>query len=252
MWDLVSASGSLAHRIVTQIEDLMNSASLRPGDQLPTERDLARLVGASRPTVREAIRILQARGRLDVRHGIGVFVIDPPALSALDISHGRSTIDIDELFSMREVLEVPAASWAAKIATGGDLQTLRGVLADLDRAFDSDPADFNQLARLDASFHLAIADIAGNQYLQRTSSVLHEILVSGMKTTLLIPGRREKSSQQHDRILQALASHDASEAARAARVHVQSARRAAKRQLVDEVGDDSSADVSGQSPARSE
>lgn len=226
MWQQVRQSGSVAQRIVAQIEKMLDDETLKPGDQLPTERDLAQLVGASRPTVREAVRILQAQGRVEVKHGLGVFVIEPSVFSGLEASIQRE-IDIDELFSMREVLEVPAASWAAKVATPADIAKLHGILADLEAAFEADPADIRQLARLDASFHLTIADIAANRFLHQISRVLHEILTSGMQTTLLIPGRRERSREQHLVILKALADKDSAAAGRAARNHVRAAHRAA-------------------------
>lgn len=226
MWKSVNESGSVSQRIVAQIEQLLESKSLKAGDRLPTERDLAQLVGASRPSVREAVRILQAQGRLEVKHGLGVFVVEPSA-SDLGAALKGADVDIDELFSMREVLEVPAARWAAGRITADRVEYLRATLDELDAAFDTDPADFRQLAKLDATFHLTIADIADNRYLSQTSHVLHDILVSGMKTTLLIPGRREKSRDQHGRILSALETNDPAAAARAARVHVRSARQAA-------------------------
>lgn len=234
MWQRVNESGSVSQRIVTQIEQLLDSGNLKPGDRLPTERDLAQLVGASRPSVREAVRILQAQGRLDVKHGLGVFVVEPPATPDLGAALNSPELDIDELFSMREVLEVPAASWAAERITEAEVESLRRILDDLDAAFDTDPADFQQLARLDAAFHLTIADIADNRFLRQTSHVLHDILISGMKSTLLIPGRREKSRAQHERILDALAANDPGAAGRAARTHIRSAHRAALARLAAE------------------
>lgn len=236
MWQRVSESGSVAERIVAQIEEMLAGKELKVGDQLPTERDLARLVGASRPTVREAIRILQTRGWVEVKHGHGAFIVQPPLRAELSTRNGRSKIDIDELYAMREVLEVPAATWAAGQAKRSDIATLKRILADLDKAFRADPADFRQLATLDASFHLTIADIAANSFLQQTSRVLHEILISGMETTLLIPGRQQKSKVQHERILAALAAHDPQAAGRAARAHVRSAHRAAAKRVAEETG----------------
>ncbi|WP_298327818.1 FCD domain-containing protein [Haloactinopolyspora sp.] len=242
MWKPVNESGSVAQRIVAQIEQLLESKSLKAGDRLPTERDLAALVGASRPSVREAVRILQAQGRLEVKHGLGVFVVEPSA-AELGAALRGADLDIDELFSMREVLEVPAARWAAERITADQVDELRAVLDELDAAFDTDPADFRQLAKLDAAFHLRIADIADNRFLRQTSHVLHDILISGMKTTLLIPGRREKSRGQHERIVDALAANDAAAAARAARTHIRSAHRAALDRLAAEAADGNGAAV---------
>src|SRR5262245_3753210 len=88
-WERVRESGRVSERIVRQIEHQLDNGSLRPGDQLPTERDLAQRVGASRASVREAYRILQARGRLEIRHGVGVFVAVSATLAGLGDSLRR-------------------------------------------------------------------------------------------------------------------------------------------------------------------
>lgn len=234
MWQRVNQSGNISQRIVAQVEQLLSDEKLRSGDRLPSEREMAHLLGASRPSLREAVRVLQAQGRLVVKHGQGVFVAEPKSAQALRSALGNTEISINELFAMREVLEVPAAGWAAEHCTPEHVSQLQEILDELDAAFDEDPADFEQLARLDAGFHLRIADIARNRFLHQTSHVLHDILMSGMKTTLLIPGRREKSQVQHQRILAALEAHDPGAARRAARIHIKSAHQAALDRLAAE------------------
>lgn len=227
MWQPVREAGNVAERIVTQVEELLATGDLKPGDRLPSERDMAQMLKTSRPSLREAIRILQTRGRLSVKHGQGVFVAEPRSTQALRAAFEHAEITMNELFDMRDVLEVPAAGWAAEKVTDEQLDELAAILDRLDAAFDADPEDFQTLAQLDASYHLAIADVASNRFLHQTSHVLHDILMSGMKTTLLIPGRREKSKGEHERILAALRARDAAAARRAARAHIRSAHRAA-------------------------
>lgn len=227
IWQTVRETGNVADRIVGQVEQLIADGSLRPGDRLPAEREMAQLLGTSRPSLREAVRILQTQGRLTVKHGQGIFVSEPEPTQSLREALTGTKISIDELFRMREVLEVPAARWAAEHITEGQVSHLKHILDQLDDAFDADPADFRQLAQLDASFHLEIAVLANNRFLQQTSHVLHDILMSGMRTTLLIPGRREKSRQEHQRILDGLHANDPEVAGRAARTHIRSAHRAA-------------------------
>lgn len=227
MWQSVGQTGNISQRIASQIEELLATETLKPGDRLPTERDMAQLLGASRPSVREAIRILQAQGKLIVKHGLGVFVAESPTEQALGAALRNAEHNVNELFAMREVLEVPAARWAAERITDEELASLREILAELDAAFAVDSDDFQRLARLDASFHLGIAQVAANRFLKQTTHVLQDILISGMRTTLLIPGRREKSRKQHEQILNALKDHDPNAAGRAARAHIRSAHRAA-------------------------
>jgi GntR family transcriptional repressor for pyruvate dehydrogenase complex len=77
MWEPIGHGGSLSDRIERQIIDLVGTEALTPGDRLPSERDLAALLGVSRPSVREAVKSLEAQGWVHVRHGQGVFVASP-------------------------------------------------------------------------------------------------------------------------------------------------------------------------------
>lgn len=236
MWEPVTQPGSLTERIVAQVERILSEQRLRPGDKLPPEREMAQMLGVSRPSLREAVRTLQARGRLIVRHGQGVFVTRQRSEQELRAAVAQAEISINELFAMREVLEVPAAGWAAERSTPAQRDALRVTLDELNAAFDEEPADFPRLAGLDANFHLSIARAAGNRFLQQTSHVLNDILLSGMETTLLIPGRREKSRREHERILEALIKGDAAAARRAAQAHIRSAHKAAIERTAAEQG----------------
>lgn len=236
VWRSVRQQGNVSQRIAAQIEEMLTSETLKPGDRLPTERDMAELLGASRPSVREAVRILQAQGRLVVKHGLGVFVAESQTKQALGAAMSNPEVNINEVFTMREVLEVPAAKWAAEQITDEQIALLREILQELDTAFDADSDDFKRLARLDTTFHLAIAQAAGNRFLRQTTDVLHDILIEGMQTTLLIPGRREKSRKQHDQIVAALEKHDPAAAGRAAQAHVRSAHQAALARLTGDQG----------------
>lgn len=227
LWTPVSQPGSLSERIVAQIERHLAEQQLRPGDKLPSEREMAQLLGVSRPSLREAVRALEARGRLTVRHGQGVFVAEGRSERQLRAAIMDAEISIKEIFAMREVLEAPAAAWAAERITKEQVAEMQATLDELDRTFDQPDPDFVRLATLDAAFHLSIAEAAGNKFLRQTSHVLHDILLSGMETTLLLPGRREKSRRDHIRILKALASHDPAAARSAARAHIRAARTAA-------------------------
>jgi len=233
MWQSVTERGSLSERIVAQVERLLAQEELRPGDRLPAEREMARLLGVSRPSLREAVRTLQARGRLVVKHGQGVFVAEPRAETELRAALREGELSLAELFAMREVLEVPAARWAAERITAAEVDGLRRTLGQLADAFDEDPQDFRRLAGLDARFHLGIANAAGNRFLQQTSHVLHDLLLSGMQTTLLLPGRRERSRVEHEAILEALAAGEGGVAGRAARTHIRSAHAAARRRMTE-------------------
>ena len=235
MWSPIrqgTVSGLIAQRILDAIADEKLSA----GDRLPPERELAARLGVGRPTLREALGVLKAQGRLDIRHGAGVFVADPETTRKLRSALYTEEIDIEELFDMREVLELPAAEWAARKQNRDKLAAVGEAFEVLTEASTQPDVDWRYLQQLDATFHLRIVEAAENKFLARTQGVLQEILSRGMETTLRVPGRLEKSRVDHQRILDALLAGDPTRARTAALAHIRGARRAALVRLHEAVG----------------
>ncbi|MFD1716706.1 FadR/GntR family transcriptional regulator [Georgenia deserti] len=214
---------NVSSRIVTQVRELVRTNQLSPGDRLPSERELAALLGVSRPSLREALKLLQAQGVLEIRHGHGVFVSEPRAAASLRAALIREDIGVDELFAMREVLELPAAAWAAERQNTEALAALEEAHAELDAYSYTEDLDYERLRELDAAFHLSIVAASGNRFLRQTTIILHEILAAGMQTTLRVPGRVEKSREDHRRILEAILAGDVAGAREAAQAHVRAA-----------------------------
>ncbi len=236
-WRPVSQRGHLYEHIVAQIRQLIEDNALRPGDRLPPERDLAQLLGVSRASVREAVKTLEARGYLEVRHGRGVSIRAPEPLDdSLRAELVGREVGLRELFAMREVLEVPAAGWAAARARPEDVAELEQLLASLNQQASTSPPDFTTLRNLDAGLHLHVARVAGNRFLIRTMGVLHDMLNAGMETTLAVPGRLERSARGHRRIVEAIAAGNPEAARRAMRAHIRGAGEAALRRLSERDG----------------
>ena len=145
-----------ASRIATQLVELIELKALLPGDRLPPERQLADLLDVSRPSLREALHILQAQGLVLIRHGQGTFVQEPIVAQELRASMMATTHGLNELFDAREVLEVPSSKWAAAKATKEDIRMLRATLNQMESLTSSTNIDYNQLQLLDAKFHLPI------------------------------------------------------------------------------------------------
>lgn len=240
-WDPIKQPGSLTDRIVDRIGQLIDAEGLSAGERLPAEREMARMLGVSRPAVREAVKVLEERGRLVVRHGQGVYV----ARDAIDEVRQRLLtleVNLNELFDMRLVLEEPAAAWAARRATADDVAELAQRLA-AEEVARKPPIDFDRLRRLDTAFHMQIVRMAKNRFLQQTLGVLQEMIGSGMETTLVIPGRVDVARSDHRRIFAAIAGHDAEEAVAAIHDHIAGARDAALARVRSEV--DATADGHG-------
>jgi GntR family transcriptional repressor for pyruvate dehydrogenase complex len=173
--------------------------------------------------------VLQSEGRLIVEHGRGVFVAESESAAELRRSVLESKHSTEELFAMREVLEVPAARWAAEVQNLEALSKVEQTLNLLIEASQATPPDFSELQRLDMEFHLAIVRASGNRFLTQTQGVLNDILAEGMQSTLDAPGRLEQSRDEHKAILEALIAADGPAAAEAAKHHVHAARDTAIR-----------------------
>src|SRR5215213_9307922 len=108
-----------SEEVISRLREMIHNGELRPGDRLPPERDLAKLLGVSRPTLRAGIRTLAAVGVLQSRQGAGTFVVEADASPVLDANplrlmaslHGFSN---DEMFEARITLEMAVAGLAAE------------------------------------------------------------------------------------------------------------------------------------------
>jgi GntR family transcriptional repressor for pyruvate dehydrogenase complex len=216
-----------ASRIASQLVELIEIMKLLPGDKLPPERQLAEMLSVSRPSLREALHILQAQGLVQIKHGQGSYVQEPLVAQELRASMMSTTHGLNELFDAREVLEVPASKWAASKATKEDIRLLRTTLNQIDTATSSDPIDYDQLQILDAKFHLTIVGIAGNRFINQTLNVLQDVMQMSMETTLKVSGRSEISRLEHSQILEAIEAGDGDLAARLTLKHINGARKTA-------------------------
>jgi GntR family transcriptional repressor for pyruvate dehydrogenase complex len=223
--------GQVSERIAERILGLITDDQLQPGTRLPPERELAEMLGVSRPSLREAMKSLKAQGHVEIRHGAGAFVAEPASRRELQAALAHEEMSVAELFAMREVLEAPAAQWAAERQDSARLAEVRAVYDELLVASLEPGIDWKRLQTLDATFHLRILRAAGNRFLSQTGGVLHDMMMRGMETTLQLPGRLETSRLEHQRILDALLAADGPGAREAAAAHVRSARDAALARL---------------------
>src|SRR5258705_11765766 len=133
--------GTTFDEVVSQLRQMIHSGELRPGDRLPPERDLAKLLGVSRPTLRAGISSLAAVGVLQPRRGAGTFVVEAEGPPSLDSSPLRLMASLQrfapaEMFEARRSLEMAIAGLAAERATGDQMasmsEELTGMFASLD------------------------------------------------------------------------------------------------------------------------
>lgn len=192
-----------------------------PGEQLPTERELCEIMGVSRTTVREAIRVLTVQGTLEIRRGRsgGTFVserLTPPNIKELEKQVREKGTSLIEILDYRLVVEAGIAEMAAERATPGLSRRLGELAKEMHEAED----DFTRYRTLDTRFHFLIAKATG---VERLSAVLAEIHAQLSDLMTMVPHSRDAcahSTQQHERIARAIAAGNAKKVRDEMREHV--------------------------------
>ena len=216
---------STADEVIRQIEWLILEGVLRPGDRLPSERDLSQQLDVSRPVLRDALKDLEIRGLILSRHGGGTFVADvisdvfAEPVMELIASHRKAIYDY---LDYRKEIEAVAAGMAAERATAPDLALLDRAMESMRVAHTS--GNFGEEAKADVEFHNVISEIAHNIILLHTLRSIYRLHMDGVfyNRTLLygLPGVRSALLEQHEAIAAAIAAQDGEAARAAARSHI--------------------------------
>jgi DNA-binding FadR family transcriptional regulator len=212
----------LYRQIAEQIRTLIRSGEFTPGSRLPPERDLARELGVSRPSVREALIALEVEGLVEVRIGSGIYVLAAPG-EAQRATVEEPTAGPFEVLRARYVIESECAALAAKSAT-------KAQIAAMDEALEAMAAELTgERAPLDADreFHLRIAEGTGNGALV---AVVRMLWVERTGPLFQQLGHHYESREtwtaaiaEHRAVTKAIAAHDAAGARRAMQRHLNQA-----------------------------
>ncbi len=215
----------LSQAVVRQIELLILRGILRPGERLPPERELAERLTVSRPSLREAIALLQEAGLLTARAGAGVFVAEvlggafSPALTGLFARHDEAVLDY---LSFRRDMEGLAATRAARLGSDTDLAVVRAVFTRMETAHAS--RDGAEEARLDAQFHMAIIEASHNVVMLHMMRSMYDLLREGVfyNRQVMFKQRTTRAAllDQHRAINDALQARDATAARAAVETHL--------------------------------
>ncbi|MFK7938406.1 MAG: FCD domain-containing protein [Roseovarius sp.] len=219
------APEKLSSAVTRQIEKLILRGILRPGERLPSERDMADKMGVSRPSLREAVSELQAKGLLASRAGSGIYVADvlgnafSPALIGLFSDHKEAVFDY---IAFRRDLEALAAERAARLASDTDLQVIQTIFDRMEAAH-ANPNSEDE-ARLDAEFHMAIIEASHNVVMLHMIRSMFQMLSDGVFYNRQIMFRqrmtRDMLLDQHRRINEAVQARDADAARAAVEAHL--------------------------------
>jgi GntR family transcriptional regulator, transcriptional repressor for pyruvate dehydrogenase complex len=214
-----------AERVVMHIERLIQGGLLRPGDRLPAERELARHIKVSRPSVRAGLRSLAAVGILESRHGAGSFITaGPPKLSTgpLNLMAALHGFTRDDMFDARRVLEMGAARIAAERATGDDLAAMSEEVAGMFASLQEPQAFLVH----DVRFHRAVALASHNPVLAALVEMVSTMVYERRRLTVERARDLKESAEMHRRIYTAIRDHDGERARREMSDHLDLARMA--------------------------
>ena len=223
MYKLVRTS-RLYEQILQQIEDAILKGTLKPGDQLPAERDLAQQFGVSRTAVREAVKALREKGLVEAYSGRGTFVTDGTSQAV------RQSLDLmmkigqpggtTHLAEVRAILEPEIAALAAVRAEEEDIATMREAVAVMDRS----GLDGDAFIEADLDFHLSLAEAAANPLILSLIDSIVGLLREQRMRVFKVDGGPERGQLHHKRILEAVERRDSEKAREAMRAHLQQVR----------------------------
>ena len=223
MYKVVRTS-RLYEQIVQQIEETILKGNLKPGDQLPAERDLADQFGVSRTAVREAVKALREKGLVEAYTGRGTFVTN-------GTSHAiRQSLDLmvrigqpegaTYLAEVREILEPEIAALAALRAEEQHL----GILREAVKLMDDSLHDAERFIEADLDFHLALAEAAANPIILSLIDSIVGLLREQRLRTFQSPNGAQRGQHYHRRILEAVETRNEDRARSEMRAHLQQVR----------------------------
>ena len=209
----------LYQEIVDQIQQQILSGALKPGDQIPAERDLAERVGVSRTAVREAIKSLTEKGLIEVFVGRGTFVTNlslDRVVESMTLLLRNEPHNVASLQEARELLEVPTARLAATRRSEAHVARLRALAAEMEEEQSLSP----RLVDSDTEFHVEMARATDNPVLVLLTQTIHALLRTERIYRDDFNGSLSTAFADHRELVDAIADGDADRAEHAMTDHL--------------------------------
>ena len=162
-----------------QIENTIVNHDLSPGDKLPPSRELQDMLGVSQGTLREALRILEQKGLVEIKPGrSGGLFVKAASLDKVNESLvlliRQKQISIEDLIGFRKALEVSAAAWAAAKAEQKDVNRLKTLLGNLEKAITHGVEGFDQFYKVEDKLHRAMVRTARNPLIESVLTAVYD------------------------------------------------------------------------------
>jgi len=214
--------------VIDQLREAIYAGRIRPGQRLPSERQLCEDFGVGRPTLREALRSLEAVGLIEVRPGKsgGAYAVTPgmstlgDALATLVHLRGAS---LEDLADFRVDFEGENAAWAARRANADDIEILQAIV-DEARAAAADAGTLPRVVEIDVRWHEALAQATKNRLRIGIALGIHEAVLRRHRAAVepqRVDERVPTIPDEIDAITQAVAAGDAEAARRLMRAHIE-------------------------------
>jgi GntR family transcriptional regulator, transcriptional repressor for pyruvate dehydrogenase complex len=225
-------SQRIFEKAVEQIRELIQSGNLSPGQKLPTEQELGKQLNVSRSSVREALRVLESEGMVDVRRGLGTYIAEQPVKKqpADDAARWLEQREeaLEQVLDVRERIESLAAYLAATRASDIEISDMRAIVETQIRLIEvmqsTGEFDYDILSKLDAAFHLAISTASDHDLAIEIIARLIPAFNESNKAVLYVSKRMKAMEKEHVAILNALEQRDPHAASKAIRDHIASVR----------------------------
>jgi len=201
--------------IVTQIRDLIEKGELKPGDQLPNEKELTETFRVSRSTVREAMLSLETMNLVARRQGNGTYVMAGSEEVLSSLFHEKD--DIIDVLTLRKIIEPQTAALAARNATSRQIDALARIITEQ----ENNVSEGKSPIKADCEFHYTLAKMSKNRVLERLLVALVRPLRKVREEYLQTEERKLKSIDGHRRILTAIERGSASGAQNAMLRHLE-------------------------------
>ena len=212
--------------VVKQIEDAILDGKIRPGEKLPSERELGTMLGTSRGTLREALRILEQKGLIEIKLGVNGGAIVKEASSeqmseTLALLIRSQSVSLEHLAEFREGVEGMAASLAAARATTRDNTDLKKLLKEAHQYYKKGPSQWENFIKVDEKIHMALARISGNPIYRFIIETIHDN-IQRYYDTFLSGGDNELEDNYRDlqQLIDAVCNKQIDEAGTLAKEHV--------------------------------
>ena len=216
---------SLPDRLARQIRGTIQSGHYRRGDRLPPIVEMAKRFEVGQPSIREALKKLEAMGVVQIRHGAGVFVTRSEEVLVLASPDYAGTVTkklLLDLIRARIPIESQSVADCVRHATPEHVQKLKRVLADASQHL----GDAERLNAVNMAFHGTIAEASGNSVTAQLLAVLHDLFTAEQRLILDIFGSREADHAGHLEILDAIERRDEALAVQRMRAHLESVHAA--------------------------